>query len=83
MSTGLDAYIEQDKEGKFVFGIEDPYSNSLDPEFIEEGPFATPEEMFRAIARHANPGGWDITLLAMDYDEFDARWEAFASKHTR
>ena len=80
MSTGLDAYISQDNEGRFFFGIEDPMSNSLDPDYIEEGPFTTVEALHQAFNRHANPGGWSIELAVMDYDEFDRQWDALTDR---
>lgn len=71
MSTGLDCYIEQ-RTGGWYFGIEDPASYRYDPEYREEGPFATVAEMRRAFRRHANPGGYRVTCD--DQDAFDREW---------
>ncbi|MFL5313053.1 MAG: hypothetical protein ACJ79H_21685 [Myxococcales bacterium] len=73
MSTGLDCRIEERSDG-WYFEIEDPASHRFNPEYNEEGPFATVADLVRAYRRHPNPGGFDLTLLRTPREEFDRQW---------
>lgn len=74
MSTGLECFIEERKDG-WWFGIEDPNNHRLaDIEFIEEGPFPTIAAMLQAYRRHTNPGGFSLDLLTTSEAEFEREW---------
>jgi hypothetical protein len=75
MSTGLDCSIFETEKG-FFFEIEDPASNSLDPDYFTYGPFSTVEVLAREFNKHPNPGGYSIDLRTMDYDEFEKEFDA-------